>query len=315
MKMESKATLSNYLELHFIVFIWGFTAVLGDLINIDTYGVVFFRTFIALLGFLYLFRMAKKSFRLERKEMLKILGVGIIVGLHWLTFFGAVKIAGASIALIGISTTTLWTSLIEPMITEKKFEWFELVLGAVIIVGIWIIGSETSIEGGVLGLFVGILSALLATIFSVINVNFSQKHDAQIVSFYELVGAMMTAAIFILCFLSFDSSYTLEKITPSSYDFLFIALLGLVCTVYPFTKSISLLRKFSAYTINLTVNLEPIYGVILAAIILGESKDLNSSFYLGGVIIMLAVFSFPLLKRFFKKQRERMELKKAKLDV
>jgi drug/metabolite transporter (DMT)-like permease len=282
----------DYIKLHFIVFIWGFTAILGALISVEAAGVVLYRTMAAALIMSIFMNLSGRWQRLSLEDSLKILSVGILVGLHWLLFFAAIKTAGASIALAGLSTVTLFTAIMEPLYNHKAINLVELVLGVVVIFGLYLIYKFQADNS--IGLLMAVLSAMAGAAFSVINGRFTNRYSHHTITFYEMVGAALTAGVFIAGSALFDQKLNL---IPTWMDIFWIFLLAGICTAYAYSVSVELLKRISVFTANLSVNLEPVYGMILAALILGEHKDLHPGFYLGSFVIISSLLFHPILTK------------------
>ncbi|MDH5474982.1 MAG: DMT family transporter [Cyclobacteriaceae bacterium] len=294
--------LRDYIHLHFLVLIWGFTAILGLLITIPAVEVVFYRTLIAAITIgVWIFIIKKRTSQPNYKSIIKILLTGLIIAGHWILFFWSAKVSNASVCLAGLSTTTLWTSFIEPMIFKRKIKFYEVLLGLVIISGLYVIFRfEFNHQ---LGLIMGIGSALLAALFSVINGKFAKKHDPYHITFYEMLGACIGTALFLPFYMSYFSENGQLQLGLDWNDFSYLLILSLVCTVYAFSASVELLKRITVFMSNLTINLEPVYGIILALLFFGEKEKMGSGFYLGTSIIVIAILSYPLLNRVFRKKR------------
>ena len=286
--------LSDYFTLHFVVLIYGFTAILGQLTSIHTLGLVFFRTFLAMTGFYIYFKFRGLSTEIDRKGKFQLLATGgIVIALHWFTFFYAAKIANISICLAGIATTSLWTSIIEPFMNKTRIKPLEIVLGMVVILGLYLIFLFEF--NHIWGIILGVTSGFLGAIFSILNGQFGKKYSPQIITFYEMMGVVITTIIPVLyILLSGDSTMS---VIPKGLDWLWILILAFVCTIYAYSKSVDLLRIFSAFTFTLTLNLEPVYGIIFAYLIFGEKERMTSGFYLGTLVILGSVLIYPLIRK------------------
>lgn len=293
----------DYLRLHFIVLIWGFTAILGELIKVSPVEVVVYRTGISTLGLMVLLLILRKSFKTGRKGLMIMLGTGLIIAAHWILFFLAARLSTISICLVGMATCAFWTSILEPIFTKRTFKTFEVLLALMVVGGISLIYS-VSFEHA-LGLSVAMASALLASVFTIINGKLIKEHNAYVITFYEMAGALIgsTLVFAVMAPMTPDISFGL----PSAADWGWLALLGLVCTVYPFGESVELMKRMSAYTINLTVNLEPVYGIILALLIFKDKEVMSTGFYMGAAIILLSVMIHPVLERRARKRNARVE--------
>ena len=290
---NNHTTFKDYLHLHFIVFIWGFTAILGKLISLPSFTLVFWRTLISYVSLGIIFIIIKKPLITNKQNAVKFILVGSLIGLHWVTFFASAKISNISICLAGISTSSLWTSLLEPLFTKKKFKIFDFIMSLIIICGLYLIFLFEFDKK--LGLLVSLFSAFILAIFNLINKNISENNDANTVTFYELLGANLITLLALIAINLF--SLETSQIIPTFQDLFWLSFLALVCTVYPFVASLHLLKKFSAFTMSLTVNLEPVYGIILAYLFFGDSEHMSSGFYIGAFIIFFTVMSYPFMER------------------
>ncbi|MBI3520771.1 MAG: DMT family transporter [Bacteroidetes bacterium] len=289
----------HHFLLHFIVFIWGWSPILGKGISADALQLVWFRIAITifLMGFYLIY--IKADLKISLKKLLQLSAVGFIICIHWLCFYGAIKVSNVSVTMAAFSTGTLFTAITEPLIYKRKFIWYELVIGLIIIFAIGLIFS-VEIKYG-LGILLGILAAFTASVFSVLNgvliQDTRQPISSPVLSFIELSMALIGLSIFLL----FNGSFTGSFFHISGQDVILLTLLAGVCTVYPFIASVNLMKHLSPYTINLTVNLEGVYGIILACILFHENKDLSITFYVGFGIILSVIFLNALLKQRFHK--------------
>lgn len=284
----------DYLHLHFIVLIWGFTAVLGLLMTLPPVEIVFFRTLISAVALLVFLKLKRKTFSLSGfSSYLIVLGVGVLIAIHWITFFLAARISNASVCLAGMATCSLWTSILEPLVERRKVRGFEVVLSLVALVGICVIFSvEVDV---VSGLLVAIFSAFVASVFTVINANLTKKYNGYVMTFYEMTGACLSILLFLPIYQSYLNTHFVWKVAPM--DGLYLAILALVCTVYAYSASVELMKRLSAFSVNLVVNLEPVYGIVLAVIIFGDKEEMSSGFYGGTALILASVLLYPLLNR------------------
>lgn len=299
--------LKSYLHFHFIVFIWGFTAVLGALITLAAVPLVWYRMLLA-SGFIYLWiRWKKKKLRLAPKRVIVMLIAGVVIAVHWLTFFGAIKVSNVSITLAVLSTGAFFTSILEPIFYKRKVIWYEILFGMIVILGLYIIFKvETEY---ILGIVLALASAFLAAVFSLINGKLAKKEDAAVISFYELLTGTGAITIYLLIITFFGSStagFSSDFFNVSMADWSYLFLLASICTAYAFIASVAVMRHLSPYTIMLTINLEPVYGILLAFWILGSDEVMNPEFYYGAAIILSTVVMNGFLKtrRKIKKQPE-----------
>ncbi|WP_396193620.1 DMT family transporter [Flavobacterium sp.] len=282
--------LKSYLHLHLIVFIWGFTAILGALITLDALPLVWFRMLFA-VGFIAIFIYYKKlPLKVPTKVLLQFLFSGLIIALHWFTFFHAIKISNVSITLACLSTGALFASIIEPVLYGKKIVPYEVFFGLLVIVGLYIIFN---VEGNYfLGIITALTSAFLSALFAVINSRLVKTYDATVISFYELSGGV----VFFSFLLLFFGSFSVEFFQLSMKNLLYLLILSSVCTAYAFIASTAVMKFLSPYTVMLTINLEPIYGIILAVIIFEDKEKMSLGFYIGAVIILLTVLLNAIIK-------------------
>lgn len=290
----------DYLHLHFLVLIWGFTAIIGLLITIPPVEVVFYRTLIASFGLAILMYAKKLSFAVGKGEVVKLLLTGSIIAGHWILFFWSARVSTASVCLAGMATTSFWTSFLEPIILKKKVKWYEVFLGILVIIGLYIIFRFEFNHA--LGLFLALISAFLAALFTVINSRFAKIHHHQTVTFYEMVGATLSIALFFPLYMQLFADNHQLQLQLSLSDLFYISILAIVCTVYAYAASIDLMKKISAFSVNLTINLEPVYGIILAVLIFGDQEKMHLGFYVGAVIILSSVLAHPVLSRYYHRK-------------
>ncbi len=296
--------IKDYLQLHFIVVLWGFTAILGLLIKIPAYDLVFFRTLLASLGLLLIILIGNLRLNVGRKDFFRLMGTGGLIAVHWILFFGSARISTASVSLAGLSTISFWTSILEPVMKRKKVEMLEVFLGFVVIAGLYLIFHFDF--GYAPGFIMSLISAFFGALFTVINSKITHRHNEYVITFYEMLAANIATAFFILLYsLSAFSSGKIFEF-PDTWDLFYLSLLAFVCTVYPFSVSVELMKRISAFAVNLSVNLEPVYGIILAVIIFGGKEKMNTGFYSGTAIILLSVIIYP----FLRKQQDRWRILK-----
>jgi drug/metabolite transporter (DMT)-like permease len=297
--------VKNYIQLHFVVLIWGLTAILGLLINISAVAVVFYRTLFATIILFVLLLFWRSSFKVGFKEFFKIAGVGLIIGLHWILFFAAARVSTASVCLVGIATCSFWTSLLEPLMSSRKIKIYELALGIMVVIGLYIIFS---VEFQYLeGLILAILAAMLASVFTVLNGNLTHRHNHYVITFYEMMGAFIGSVLFIPLYLFYFDTEILN-FAPVQWDWFYLIILAGICTVLAFSMSVKVQKVLSAFMVNLTVNLEPIYGIILAFLIFGEEEKMSLGFYFGTAIILLSVLCYPMVNRIMKRRALQSDL-------
>ncbi len=289
--------LKSYLHFHVIVFIWGFTAVLGALISIDAVPLVWYRMLLA-SGFIFLWIWwKKKNLRVAPKKLLILIVAGIIIALHWLTFFGAIKVSNVSITLALLSTGAFFTSILEPLFYKRKFVGYEIIFGLVVMAGLYIIFKvETEYT---LGIILGLISAFLSAVFTLINGKLIQHAAPSVISFYELFTGVIAISLY-LAYVTVSSEgtggFNWEFFNLSSSDWIYLLILASVCTAYAFIASVAVMKHLSPYTIMLTINLEPIYGIFLAFLVFGNKEQMEPQFYYGAAIILATVILNGYLK-------------------
>ncbi|MFT5847084.1 MAG: drug/metabolite transporter (DMT)-like permease [Psychroserpens sp.] len=283
----------NYIHLHFLVFIAGFTAILGELISIGSTALVWYRMLIAgVLMFLYI-KIIKLKIQVSTKTKLKFFGAGIIIALHWITFFEAINQSNISITLAMFSTGAFFASFIEPLIYKRKIIWYEILFGMIVILGVFLITqSEIKYLNGIL---LGVSSALFSTLFAVINGKFIKEHRATVISFYEFVSGVVFLSLFILVF---QGGFSTAFFVLSTSDWIYISILASVCTAYAFIGSVDVMRHLSPYTVILTYNLEPLYGIALALLLFPETETMSTQFYYGAFLVLATVIADGILKNY-----------------
>lgn len=292
--------LLNYLHLHFIIFIWGFTAVLGALISLEAIPLVWYRMLVATLIIFAFLKFKKEKLNFSLKTLSGFALGGVIIALHWLTFFGAIKASNVSITLAVLSTGAFFASILEPLIYGRKVILYEVLFGLVVVAGLYIIFDvEASYT---LGIVLALISAFLSALFSVINGKFVLKHKASAISFYELMFGVLGITIY----LAFSGSFTADFFKVSAYDWMYLLILASVCTAYAFIASVHVMKWISPYTVMLSINMEPVYGIFLALIILGDSENMSPQFYYGALIILVTVVANGIIKITQERKRRRL---------
>lgn len=288
----------NLLILHFTVFIWGFTSILGELISIAAVQLVWYRVLIATVSLFLYFQFNKTAFKLDKKTLLQLLFTGALVGGHWILFFAAIKLSNVSVALVCISSLTLFTSFLEPIINKTRISKLEIIAGILIIIGIILIFEfETHYTKGII---CGLLCAVFASLFSIINSRIVKHVEAQVITFYELSGAFIWISIYMLFTGGFSHDMALKNA-----DIGYLLILGTICTSVAYVAAVSVMREFSAFKVALITNLEPVYGIILAFILFGDMRKLNPGFWVGALIILSTIFLFPVAKKQIERRKRR----------
>lgn len=295
----------DYLQLHFIVLLWGFTAIIGKSISIPPVELVLLRTFFAAIGLLLVITYSKRTYKIKgvRNKTLLVIA-GIFIASHWILFFLAAQLSNVSVCLAGMATTAIWTSLAEPLSMNKRIKPYELLIGGLGFIGMLVIFQDDFQYG--FGFAVAVGAALLSAFFTVINAHVIRDNDPVTISFYEMGFAALAIAIFLPVYVTNFSELPLQVI-PKGMDWLYLFILVAVCTVYAFTISVELMRRLSAFTINLIINLEPVYGIVLALVIFGASEEMNLSFYFGTGIILISVLIYPPIQRYMENRPQKAE--------
>ena len=286
----------DYSKLHLVVILWGFTAILGKLIDLDSPVLVFYRVGASALILAIIINLLKIK-KVDKNSRLKMIANGLLLGIHWTLFFLAVKIANVSVCMIGMATTSLWTAILEPLIIkERSFKRYEFGLGAIMIAAIMLItGGDFNYY---LGLIIAIISAGIGTLFSIINSKFTKNHHHYSIAFYQMLGATVIAGLTIIGVSFWKDS--LPQIALSFSDFSWLVLLVCFCTVYAYAQYIELLKRLSVFTIHLAYNLEPVYGMMFAALFFKEHHLFGPLFYGGAAIIFISVIIHPFFEKSVK---------------
>lgn len=281
----------NYLHLHLLVFIAGFTAILGKEISITAVPLVWFRmSMAAVLMFLFI-RLRHIKLKIDAKSLIRLSIAGVIIALHWITFFAAIDAANVSIALAMFSTGAFFASIIEPIFYKRKIIGYEMIFGLLVITGVFII-TQGEIKY-ITGILLGISSAFFSSLFAVLNGVFLKQHSATVISFYEFISGVLFISLFILFF---EGGFSVDFFKLSTKDFWYLFILASVCTAYAFIASVYVMKLISPYTVVLTYNLEPIYGILIALMLYPESEKMSTAFYYGATIIIGTVLLNGVLK-------------------
>ncbi|WP_316785325.1 DMT family transporter [Pedobacter frigiditerrae] len=281
----------NLLILHLTVFVWGFTGILGALISINAVQMVWYRVLIASISLFVYFMLTKTSIKVTKSQFLKFFFTGSIVAIHWIFFFHAIKVANVSVSLICLSSVTLFIAILEPLMKKQRISKGDIFVGLLIILGIYLIFKFESKY--TLGIIFGLSSAIAASLFSTINSTLVQKNNPSIIGFYELSGAFFWITLYRL----FDKSLLVETFNLSLEDWFYLFVLGTICTALAYVAGVSVMRTLSAFRVALITNLEPVYGIVLAFILFGSKEQMTGGFYLGSLLILAAVFIYPIYKK------------------
>ena len=291
--MNSAENIKSHFHLHFVVILLGFTAILGSLISLDAIHLVWWRMLFAFIGLWFFILIKGTNYLLKLRDVFKLLVIGVVIALHWIFFFHAINVSNVSVTLGVLASTTLFTSFIEPLFNRKKILFLEVFIGLLVIGGLYIIFQfETHYYKGIL---FALMAALLNGLFAVLNKKISLRYEPTVISFYEMIGGFGIISVYYLLTGGFD--ITFFKI--STPDFIYILALGFLCTSYAFAAIVHIMKVLTAFNVVLAINMEPVYGIIMALIIFGENEQMSPGFYAGTIIIIAAVFTYPILKRKF----------------
>lgn len=272
------------LKLHLAIFLAGFTGVLGRLITLREGPLVWYRIGITSIALLVLLLWSGRLKRILFKELVKIAGVGCLLGIHWLCFYGSIKYANVSIALVCLSASGFFSALLEPLLLKRKFSWQEILLSLIALAGIYIIMHFDS--HFITGIILGVLAALFNALFTILSKHLTQKHDTYTITFYELSAGFIFLSAILPFYLKI---FPHARMLPAPMDWIYLLILSLICTVWAFILAFSSLQKVSSFTANLSYNLEPVYGILLAFLIFHENEYLGKNFYWGLTLILLSV--------------------------
>jgi drug/metabolite transporter (DMT)-like permease len=273
-----------YLYMHLSILLWGLTGVLGKAIQLETGILVWYRMVITALSMFAFIWFTRQSLKINTPDLLQLFGIGTLLMIHWLFFYGAIKFSNVSIALTMLASQGLFTAIIEPMVRKKKFQWDELIFGITAIVGIYLVFQVEQIYA--VGMFFGLMAAFVGAFFNILNKDMVSRHSPILVSFYEIVAGLAVLSLFLPVYIHYSHP---ARLIPSAFDWLFLLILGVLCTHVTILLSLAALRQLSVFTLNLSLNLEPIYTITLAFLIFHENKQLHPGFFIGAGIIMLSV--------------------------
>lgn len=267
---------------------WGFTAILAKSISIHSEEIVFYRSLLASCSIGLWLIYKKKNVRLDKKIVTKALLNGALICLHWLFFFLAGRLSTLSISLIGVATTSFWVSLIEPIIAKRKIRTYEIVLGLMVVLGIYVIFHSESLYWG--GLLSALLSAIFAAVFTVINGTTLSKYDGSVVTFFEMTGACLTSMVIFPLYIRFFAHRAIDLALVTFSDVFYLLMMSLLCTSVAYIVLLDIMKKITPFTVTLNSNLEPIYGMTFAILIFGNKEVLNLNFYIGSALVLIPVF-------------------------
>lgn len=300
-----------HILLHVIIFMWGFTGILGKLIQLEDFIIVWHRVLIASVALLIALIFLKKPLKVNSsKDLLKIAGVGVVVALHWMTFYRSIQLSTASLGILCLSTTTLHVTWLEPLVMKRKFSWIEFAMGLIVIYGIYFVSSDFD-PNEYEALIYGLISALCAALFSVFNARLAQDIPSSTITLYEL----LTGFVFLSIVLAFSGQLNSSLFVMTLSDLLWLLFLGILCTSFAFLATIEVVKRLGAFTVSLSINLEPVYTILLAIVILNENEILGSQFYVGSAIIVMVVISNAVLKYYLKNRAERRKALREAADL
>ncbi len=291
------STQKAYLQLHVAVILFGFTAILGDLISLSALILVWWRVLITSISLFFLIGFGKKLKVIPKKRILQFMGIGVLVALHWICFFGSIKYANASVCLVCFATTSFFTSFLEPILTKRPFKWYEMSLAVIVIPGMILIVNNVDLSM-MLGVWIGLASAFLASLFAIFNKQLVNEADSFSITFLELGSGWLFISLTLPFYFMSEEPF---KFFPNPDDLGYLLVLALLCTTFAYVIALNALKHVTAFTANLTLSLEPVYGIILAVLILKENKELDAGFYSGCALILLSVMAYPIIKKYFEK--------------
>jgi drug/metabolite transporter (DMT)-like permease len=283
-----------YLYMHLSILLWGLTGVLGRGIQLQAGLLVWYRMLITVISMFAFIIYKGQSLKIGRNDLFKLIGIGTVLMIHWLFFYGAIKFANVSIALTMLASQGLFTALLEPLVRKKKFRWDELIFGITAIIGISLIFRVEQLYAT--GIIFGLLASFVGAFFNILNKDVVNRHSPLVVSFYEIAAGLLMLTIAMPFYISY---FHPDKILPSQLDWALLLVLGILCTHVTLVLSLAALKELSVFTLNLSINLEPVYTIALAFLIFHENKQLHTGFFIGAAIIMLSV----LLETYFQSRK------------
>ena len=294
-----RARQRAFFELHLAVFLYGFTAILGDLIQLSATVLVWWRVLLTSLSLWILIGFGRRLRGIPARLWRAYAGIGVLIAIHWITFFASVKYANASVALVCFATCSFFTSILEPLIMRTPFAWHELLVGALVIPGMWLVvqGIDVTMWTGV---WLGLFSTVVIALFSVLNKRLIHDLDTPTLTFIEMSSAWLFISCGLPFFLHQNPSWVFW---PVGIDWFYLAILALVCTTFALVLNLRALKELSAFTTSLTYNLEPVYGILLAVFLLNENRELGGAFYAGVGLILASVFGYPFFKKWRNKHK------------
>ncbi len=280
-----------FLQIHFCVVLWGFTAIIGKAITLPALPLVWWRMLLVTAALAVTPKFWSGLRKMRARLAATYFGIGVIVAMHWLTFYGSIKLSNASIAATCMALAPMFVAFIEPVLARRRFDIRELLFGVGVIPGVALVvgGTPTPMR---MGLAVGILSALLAAIFSTLNKRFIEHGEALCITGLEMGSGAVALTLLSPALARAETVFVI----PNTHDAILLLVLAMGCTLLPFALSLVALRRLSAFTTSLAVNMEPVYAIVLAIFLFGEQRELTAAFYLGVGIVIAVVFSHALLE-------------------
>lgn len=286
-----------------MVLIFGFTAILGKVIAVPSENLVWYRMLMATVALAFYARFKGLSLKMDKVGLLKSIGTGVIVAAHWIFFFEAIKQSNVSVTLAALSSASIFTAFLEPIFFKRKLLIYELFLGAIVVSGLYFIYQVE--QANHMGIVLGLISAFLASLFTVINGRLIKNYNSTRISIYELAGGVLAISVYLLV----GGEVQVEDFRMTIPDFIYLLILAIICTAFAFVASVEVMKELSPFTVSLSINLEPVYGILLAFFIFGEDEQMSLGFYLGTLLILLAIFLNILIKH-----RQKLKLKKSQLS-
>ena len=294
-----------YFYLHISILLWGFTGVFARTIDLSEGVLVWYRLLLTSCCWLLIAAFTKKVQLLSFREIMRISLIGLLVSIHWLFFYGSIKYSNISVGMSCLATIAIFSSFLEPLITGRRFQWYELGLAVIASIGMFLIFEFNEIYR--IGIILGLISAFLGSWFTIQNKLLMSKYNSETVTTYELCSGFIYLSLLMPLYLHY---FPTRKFMPDQQDWMYLLIFTVACTVIPLNLSMKALKSVSAFTANLSINLEPVYGIILAIIIYHEQDELHPGFFVGTLIILLSVVLFMI----FKYRQYRKEKKKEKAE-
>jgi drug/metabolite transporter (DMT)-like permease len=288
-----------YLQIHTAVLLYGLTGIFGDLISIPKPTLVWWRMGLTVLTFIFWPGVLRDALGLDRKVLLRMVGIGILVAVHWVTFFGAIALTNVSVTLAMLASSSFFTALIEPIITRRKFKAYELILGLMMVPGVALVVGSTDFE--LIGIFVALFSSMVAVVFSILNKSLVSKHNPITITAVELGSGFLFLSLLSPVFYGLNPEL---PFWPVGWDWLYLSILAFACTSLAYVITLRSMKVLSVFAVNLTINLEPVYSIIIAYFWLNEGDELSLGFYIGAAVIISSVFLHPFVAKRWEQKME-----------